>query len=350
MKIIASTDNSVIQEAVQVLRAGGVVVAPTDTVYGLLVDATNTTAIEKLIQFKSRPPGKAISVFVENIEMMELYVNIADGQKDLLETLLPGPYTVILHSKHKISSLLESEIGTLGVRVPNYDFITDLVHEFKKPVTATSANLSAKSPNYSVDSFLQSLSKQKIELLDLVIDAGNLPHNKPSTVADLTKPEVQILRQGDLIFKEEKEYTTTLEDETKNVAKNLLVELLNEKKTVAIVLEGDLGVGKTIFVKGLAEQMGIYNIISPTYTVYYEYELKNHLFKKLYHFDLYQIESEEEFKYLGLNEILQERAFVCLEWGEKAASIMPLLKEKAKVVYVKMQYISEKERKIIIST
>ena len=350
MKIISSTDKSAVQQTVSILRAGGLVVAPTDTVYGLLVDATNERAVEKLIQFKSRPPGKAISIFVENLHMMDKYVTISPAQRSLLEILLPGPYTIILESKHKTSKLLESEIGTLGVRVPNYDFITDLVHEFKKPLTATSANLSTKSPNYSVDSFLQSLSKQKMELLDLVIDAGNLPHNKPSTVADLTKPEVQILRQGDLEFKEENKYKSTVEDETKVIAKKLLNDLLDERQTIVIVLEGDLGVGKTVFVKGIAEQLGIHNIISPTYTVYYEYTLSDMLYKKLYHFDLYQIENEEEFKYLGLNKILKETSIICLEWGEKAASIMPLLKEKAKVVYVKMQYINEKERKIIIST
>ena len=127
MKIISSTDKSAVQQTVSILRAGGLVVAPTDTVYGLLVDATNERAVEKLIQFKSRPPGKAISIFVENLHMMDKYVTISPAQRSLLEILLPGPYTIILESKHKTSKLLESEIGTLGVRVPNYDFITDLV-------------------------------------------------------------------------------------------------------------------------------------------------------------------------------------------------------------------------------
>ena len=87
--------------------------------------------------------------------------------------------------------------------------------------------------------------------------------------------------------------------------------------------------------------MGINNIISPTFVIYYEYE-------NFYHFDLYQIEDKSEFKHLGIEKLLISGNILCFEWGEKAGEIIDLLKEKGKIVYVKMEYVNKRERKIII--
>ena len=143
MKIVKLTEGVVIT-ALEVLKNGGLIIAPSDTVYGLLVDATNEKAVEKLIQFKDRPAGKAISVFVNNFPMMKTYIHMGPKEESILKELLPGPFTVILKSKRKTSRLLESENGTLGVRIPNYPFINRLLQEYKKPVTATSANLAGR--------------------------------------------------------------------------------------------------------------------------------------------------------------------------------------------------------------
>jgi glycosyltransferase involved in cell wall biosynthesis len=102
-------------KTVEVLRSGGLVVCPSDTVYGLLVDATNEEAVKKLIAFKERPVGKAISVFLDGFEMMGKVVDTS-MIKPATKSLIPGPYTFILPSLHYCSKLLESEKGTLGVR------------------------------------------------------------------------------------------------------------------------------------------------------------------------------------------------------------------------------------------
>lgn len=355
MKIIQVTSSNqkmVIQEVQQILSEGGLVVAPCDTVYGLLVDATDVNAVNKLIQFKNRPAGKPFSVFVSDMKMLEDNVKVSLTQKNTLNNLLPGPFTVVLPSKGKVSRLIESENGGLGVRFVNYSLTIQIVKKFGKPVTATSANLAGRSPHYSLNSFLGSLSESKKNLIDLVINAGQLSHNKPSTVLDFTSTTVKILREGDISDKKVTLFTSKNENETKKIANkifNLASKSVIDNKPPVFILKGELGAGKTIFVKGIAESLGIHNIISPTFTVYYEYEVKkSNRFKKLYHFDLYNIEEPEEFNHLGINSYLNSENILLFEWGEKVGDIYEDLKEKTDLIFVEIKYVSEEKRLLMV--
>jgi len=246
---------------------------------------------------------------------------------------------------------LESEKGTLGIRLPKFDFINQLVSAFQKPITATSANISGQPCHYSVESFLKTLSQKKKELLDLVIDFGKLPRNKPSTVIDLSEGTLKILRRGDLNLKSSQRFISQTPSQTKKIAQFLLNKYIDwvDKKTIVFLIEGELGVGKTIFVKGIGEELGINNIISHTFVIYYEYNLKNERARKLYHLDLYQVEELEEFRYLKVEEMVKPRTIICVEWGERIAEIINLLKRKGKIIYIKMEYKDEKTREIVIS-
>ncbi len=333
-----------LEKTATVLKDGGLVVFPTDTVYGLLVDATNERAVKKLIQFKDRIPGKAISVFVSDFGMMKNYVETGEYES-FIQELLPGPYTVVLPSKHAASKLLESEKETLGIRIPRYEYITELVKIFKKPLTATSANLSGDSPHYSIPSLMKSLSKQKQQLIDLIIDAGELPRNKPSTVIDLTTPSVTILRQGGAYYTRGKHFTSSPE-ETKSIAKHFAETLCNRftDKPLIFIIEGELGAGKTVFVKGIGEYFGLHDIISSTFVVYYEYDIQKNPWKKFIHFDLYNIQEDEEFSHLGIERYLEKGNILCFEWGEKAGKIYDALKKKGNVIQVKILYEEEGRR------
>ena len=161
--IIKEINEIEVKEIVEVLKQGGLVIVPTETLYGALVDATNPKAVEKLTQYKNRPLGKPFSVAVAGQEMAEEYVYLNQNAKNLYKTFLPGPVTVISKGKHKVTKGIESESGTLGIRIPDYKLVLEIVKKLRKPVTATSANASYKKKPYKISDILDNLStKQKI--------------------------------------------------------------------------------------------------------------------------------------------------------------------------------------------
>jgi L-threonylcarbamoyladenylate synthase len=335
----------IIKETANMLKRGGLVIFPSDTVYGLLVDAKNQKAVEKLIKFKNRPLGKPISVFVSDFEMLKKQTEMDLKKELLVSELLPGPFTIILDSSNRVNKLLESEKGTLGVRIPDYDLITGLVKKFASPITATSANLSGRSPHYSVETLMKELGQDKKNLIDLVVDAGKLTRNKPSTIVDLTETKMKILRKGEIIFDDAKSYVSDSPGSTSKIGEFLIAKNLDHsvKKPLVFIIEGEMGSGKTVFVKGIGKKLGIENIVSPTYVIYYEYG-------NFYHFDLYQIEDPEEFRHLGIEKLLIKNNILVFEWGEKIGELYDMLKRKAHIVYIRIEYLDEKSRKIMVKS
>jgi L-threonylcarbamoyladenylate synthase len=351
IKLDNNNQENVIDEVIKTLEKGGVVVAPTDTVYGLLVDAGNEEAVNKLIRFKNRPPGKPVSVFVADLSVLGEYVKLDENQARIVTRLIPGPFTIILESKHKTSKSLEAEKGTLGVRIPAYPLINKINKRFSRPITATSANLSGQPPHYQISFLLKKLSQEKQLLINLVVDAGKLPRNKPSTIIDLTSPKIKVIRRGDIVFENETTFISHSSNETKKIACFAVEKILSLKqdKPLAVILEGELGVGKTVFVKGIGEYFNIKDIISPTYVVYYEYDMEKTGYNKLVHFDLYHIEEADEFKHLGIESYLKKGNLLVFEWGEKAGEIYRLLEKKARIIRIRMEYLDENKRKIIVN-
>lgn len=350
MKIIKLTHDS-LDLVVQAIHKGGIVVFPSDTVYGLLCDATNEQAVKKLIEIKNRPWGKPISVFVDGFPMIGQLVKL-DKNIHTLESLLPGPFTVILSSRHKVVSLLESERGTLGVRLTQFPLLIELVQRVGKPVTATSANISGKSPHYTVSGYLKELSSKKKELLSLVCDHGKLPRNKPSTIVDLTKGQLHLLRKGDIVpYSHTDEFTTNTAKETQKYARFIFEQKLFNfpiDKPIIFIIRGEMGVGKTVFAKGIGEALGVTDIVSPTYVVYFDYKATHKKVDTFVHADLYNIETKEEFDYLAMEKYLKPRTIWCVEWGEKIGSLFHVIKKHAKVIFVQMSYVNINKRRIQI--
>jgi tRNA threonylcarbamoyl adenosine modification protein YjeE len=222
-----------------------------------------------------------------------------------------------------------------------------------KPITATSANLSGRTPNYSLDSFLRPLSQKKKNLISLLVDAGKLPRNKPSTVIDTLGSEIKILRRGDLITESQQTLISKSESETAKIAKFFYKKALNigNKKALVFSLSGDLGCGKTVFSKSIGRELGItQKILSPTFVIYNQYPLKNSLFNIFYHFDLYRLNSENEFREIIFLEHFLPETISCIEWPENmGANLYQQLKKKTNLITINFTYLDNHTREISFS-
>lgn len=356
MKIIqcATTPvKDILSATLQVLRDGGLVIFPTETTYGAGVDATNPAAVEKLLAYKSRREGKPLSIAVADQNMGEQYVEINPQAQQLISQFLPGPVTVVCKDKGVVAPGVASEFGTLGLRIPDYQLILDIVREYGKPITATSANASGKKRPYTVQAILDDLSNAQTKKIDLILDAGELPHNPPSTVIDTTLATPITLRQGEkkITDTHSQKISTSSEDETKALAGKIVLKHWNAviDTGLIIALDGPLGVGKTIFTKGVAEFLGISETItSPTYTYVEEYDYTRHQTAgRLFHADIWKIDSAKEAERLGFAEMLTPKAIVLVEWFENAQQYLTDLAEEKNVPIVHIGFSEDDNKRIL---
>ncbi len=187
-----------IQKAVEILKNGGMVIYPTDTCYGIGVDATNKKAIKKTIVFKKRDFKTPISVIVKNFKMAQEIGEFNSQAKKLFKENLPGPLTLVVKKKksiYQLPNILTAKKRKIGIRMPNNKIALELVKKFNKPITTTSANVSNKPECYSKQEILKQF-KKNIKKIDLILDIGKLPKIKPSTVIEIIGGKLKILRQG----------------------------------------------------------------------------------------------------------------------------------------------------------
>lgn len=367
-KTIQISNPENIKLAAQIICDGGLVIFPSDTVYGLLADARNPKAIDKLLEFKTRPTGKAISVFVSDKKMATKYVYLNPNALNIVKNLLPGPFTVICRSKHQTDVRLEAENGTLGFRIPAFPLINQLTTQLAFPITATSANVSGTPYHYSVDSLVKILSKKKLNTIDLIIDAGELPHNLPSTVIDTTTADIKTLRQGDLLpdtsLRGSQSTNTVIsqsENDTFNIGRFIGNKHKNKtnRKLLVLLLNGELGVGKTILVKGLAASFGITDTItSPTYNIVNEYPIvykstkaNRSIPQYLVHFDLYRLNTPKEVAEIGLFDYISAENVIAIEWPERLGTTdLRKLSQNSLVININIEHRTTTSRKIKINS
>jgi L-threonylcarbamoyladenylate synthase len=352
---VDNNKKEVIQKASEVLNNGGMIIYPTETCYGIGVDATNQKALKKLLNYKKFRGSKPISIAVSDKEMASKYVEINEMGENIYKNYLPGPITVVSISKGILQPPVVSKQGTVGVRIPDYQLMLELVKEYGKPITATSANMSYKSAPYSIDKLLEQLPKKSKKLIDLIIDAGELPKNPPSTVLDTTLNTLSVLREGKLKFEEAiiknkkliSKVTKTPEETTK-MGYEFSKKYLDPNKPVVVALSGELGAGKTQFTKGIGKQLGVKEIVtSPTYTIINEYEYGKG--NTLAHMDTWRL-MDDELEKSGLIEHLEAHNIVVIEWADKFYQEIHALCDNMNIqIYnIKFNYISLEEREITI--
>lgn len=197
---LADGIHKAVERAAGVLRSGGVILYPTDTLYGLGSNAFSDEAVAKVYAIKSRDERKPIHCVVADLAMAEQYAEVNDTARKLAEKFLPGPLTLVLKKKQDVGSGIAKNIEAIGIRIPNNEFCLSLAKKFG-PYTTTSANVAGAKDQRSVHTILSQLG-ERAQMIDLVIDAGELPERKPSTVVDVSSGEVRILREGAISKKE----------------------------------------------------------------------------------------------------------------------------------------------------
>ncbi|MFZ5376546.1 MAG: L-threonylcarbamoyladenylate synthase [Patescibacteria group bacterium] len=356
-------ERDIVDNAVKCLLSGGLIIYPTETVYGIGADAENPQAVAKLLRYKERREGKPLSIAVTNQDMAEKYVELNQQARNIYRKFLPGPFTVVSKNLGRVAPGVASEFNTLGVRIPSHRLILAIVKKLGHAITATSANPSGEKNPYTLDDIFCKLSERQKRLVDLAIDAGTLPHNQPSTVIDTTLSTPITLRKGDrdILDPEMQEKMSLLDDttrpgttslanganaqlrnsatssfslpsasesDTQGIAGRLLLKHWNElrKSGLIIGLDGPLGAGKTIFAKGIAQFLGIEeNIVSPTYSYINEYDFLRHQVPgKLFHLDVWKIDTAEQFILLEFDKMLAPNHLILIEWWDQIKPFIPV--------------------------
>lgn len=174
-------DKSIVNEAIDVMAHGGVILYPTDTVYGLGANIFDRAAVKKIFEIKNRAPFKPLSILVSSREAIPLVAYLDGAAQKIAEEYLPGPYTLILNKTNLVSRTVTGGLTKVGVRIPDHDLARSLAGIF--PIITTSANISDERTFNNPKDILRQLGTD----LDLVIDVGELDSSNPSTIIDLTR-------------------------------------------------------------------------------------------------------------------------------------------------------------------
>jgi len=195
MKKIDINQKDCLQKAVELLKFGGIVMHPTETCYGLAVDIFDEQGLEKLYTLKGRETKKPLSILVHGLGMAEEYGIFSEKALDLAQKYWPGALSIVVPRNKALPGFFNKGEEFVSIRVSSDAFCKNMVREFGSPVTTTSANLAGMKPLYVAD--LDGFGEMAADI-DLVVDAGDILGNKPSTVVKVEGDLLQVLRQGEL--------------------------------------------------------------------------------------------------------------------------------------------------------
>ncbi len=184
-----------IEAIIKVLQDGGVIIYPTDTVYGIGCDIHNHKAVERIARIKGIKAEKADFSFIchDLSHLSEYTRQVGNAIFKLMKRNLPGPFTFILNANNKVPKLLESKKKTVGIRIPDNPIALAIVKNFGNPILSSSVQLDEEMIEYATD---PELIYEKYEgLVDLVVDGG-YGGSEYSTIVDCTQDDPEIIRQG----------------------------------------------------------------------------------------------------------------------------------------------------------
>ena len=187
--------NKLIQPAT-VIRNGGIVVFPTETVYGIGTNGLNSKSVQKLYTIKKRPFNKPISLLVNNVDMIkQIAKDITPIEYKIIDTFFPGPLTIILKKKDIIPDIVTAGLPTVGVRIPANDTALNLINIAKVPIATSSANVSGDPSGTNISNIIDNFSNN-INSIDYFIDDDKKRTGHASTIIQIINNKPYILRQG----------------------------------------------------------------------------------------------------------------------------------------------------------
>lgn len=190
------TDYTKLKEPAQIIKNGGIVVFPTETVYGIGTNGLNENSIKRLYEVKQRPLNKPISLLVNSIEMIEqITQNISELEYKLIKKFMPGPFTIILKKKDIVPNILTANGDTVGIRMPENKVALKLIEYAGVPIATPSANISGKPSGTTLDMINNDFG----EKVDYFIDGGKSKIGVASTIVQVIGGKPHILREGAIL-------------------------------------------------------------------------------------------------------------------------------------------------------
>ncbi len=186
-----------ITRIVKEIEAGNLVITPTDTVYGILADAMNAEAVEKVYQAKQRSKQKPLLLLVSDIEMLREYVKeLSSQEEEIIEKYWPGKLTILLKKNEKVSGAITNGGELVGIRMPDNTELRELIRKVGRPVVSTSANLSEKVTVTNPEL----LEPEVLKYISYVENAGTV-NSAPSVIIKVVNGEIEIVRGGEMMEK-----------------------------------------------------------------------------------------------------------------------------------------------------
>lgn len=183
-----------LDEVIQLLENDGVIIFPTDTVYGIGCNCYSEKAIKRIFEIKNRSFDKPINVLTDSVDKIKSISNINQKEEKLVEKYMPGALTIIVDKKEEVPDILTSNLKTVGVRIPNDKIALEILKAFPYPLATTSANESGEEAGIELEDF-KDLFDGKV---DAIIDGGKTKIQVASTIVRVEKDSLKILREGSI--------------------------------------------------------------------------------------------------------------------------------------------------------
>lgn len=197
---IGTDDNTKnLKIAANIIKKGGIVIFPTETVYGIGTNGLDEEAVKKLYEVKDRPLNKPISLLVSNFDMInQVAKDITEMEYKIMKNFFPGPLTIILNKKSCVPDILTAKGNTVGIRMPDNEIALKLIELSGVPIATPSANISGRPSGIDIEDIKKDFEGK----VDLFIDSGKSKIRNGSTIVKVEDNEIKILRQG-IITKEQ---------------------------------------------------------------------------------------------------------------------------------------------------